>query len=126
MLECHIFYGIDCLIVGSPLKNQLVKGGRVFFPYVVKEISNVMVAMVDLPGLGKEDLTVWIEGKSVRIKGEDAEGGVNYDGAIEIPLSEDEYKEEDIWAVMEKGILQVVIPKMGFVENKGITNIPIF
>lgn len=79
---------------------------------------------IDLPGLGKEDVKVSVEGNTLIIKGEGEkesgsdECGRKYSSRIDLPPKL--YKLDQIMAKMKNRVLRIVVPKVKEEERKDI------
>ncbi|XP_059655174.1 26.2 kDa heat shock protein, mitochondrial-like [Cornus florida] len=125
---------------GCPLMNPFLARGRVF-PYVMKDTEHSFVAKVDLPGVSKEDLRVWVENHHLHIKAEEEEDGDNEEAVSDediddeddgqrkyigsIPIPKGGYKMDRLKAQMRNGVLKLVIPKLKLEERKDITIVPV-
>jgi len=68
-----------------------------------------------MPGIGSKGVRVWFENNTLHFKGEEKDkgpfhGARNYSGKFNIPASE--YQIDKISAVMNDGVLNIVIPKI--------------
>ncbi|GAB4834177.1 hypothetical protein Ancab_032442 [Ancistrocladus abbreviatus] len=90
----------------------------------VKEDENALHLKLDMPGLGKEDVKICVEGKTLVIKGEgekdtgDEQSRRRY--STRIDLAPDLYKIDGIKAEMRNGVLKVTIPKVKEEERKDV------
>lgn len=84
----------------------------------VKEDDSVLILRLDMPGLGREDVKVLVEQNTLTIKGEgekeseeeEEESRRRYSSRLNLPPYP--YKLGEIKAVMENGVLKVVVPKV--------------
>ncbi|XP_059659056.1 24.1 kDa heat shock protein, mitochondrial-like [Cornus florida] len=109
------------------LKNPFLARGRIF-PFVAKEREDSYLAKVDLPGLSKEDLKVWVENHRLYFKGDEETNGDeaefgndeeddNFDGGPRsylgsVDLAEGSYAVDQIKAELKNGVLKLVVPKL--------------
>ncbi|CAK7355851.1 unnamed protein product [Dovyalis caffra] len=106
----------DDEIFGYP--HPFVKEGPEFL-YNLKDKFDAIYARVDLPGVSKEGLKMWIKEDSIYVRGQEvkkvsicSKEEVPRKYSFEIDLPKDEYKAGDIRAVMESGVLRVFVPKI--------------
>ncbi|OAY78287.1 small heat shock protein, chloroplastic-like [Ananas comosus] len=130
-------------------------GGGLRRGWDAREDEKALYVKVEMPGLGKEDVKVWVEGNMLVIQGEEEEeeeeedegereGG---DGATGEAAAEGEgkgkrprrrrrfggrvelpakgYKLEEIRAEMKNGLLRVVVPKAAADELAAVKEVPI-
>ncbi|RWR97971.1 small heat shock protein, chloroplastic-like protein isoform X2 [Cinnamomum micranthum f. kanehirae] len=95
----------------------------------VREDKDALYLRVDMPGLGKEDVKVFVEQNTLIIKGEggdkesgyddsDRESGRRYSSRIDVPS--ELYKLDEIKAEMKNGVLKVLVPKVMEDERKDV------
>lgn len=87
--------------------------------YDLKDEFDAIYARVDLPGVSKEEVKMWVKDDSIYVRGQEVKKVSLYSKeeeprkyAFEIDLPKNEYKAEDIRAVMESGVLRVFVPKI--------------
>ncbi|XP_059659047.1 23.5 kDa heat shock protein, mitochondrial-like [Cornus florida] len=100
-------HGEDCTYV-----NRFLKEGS-SIPYKVIKHTEGLYARLDMPGIGKEGLKLWIEDNSLHINGEEMAGSGSprkYYGNINLPHGC--YRVEEISAELKNGVLRVKIPKI--------------
>ncbi|KAJ4955365.1 hypothetical protein NE237_012148 [Protea cynaroides] len=93
-----------------------------------KEDENALYVRIDMPGLGKEDVKVWVEQNTLIITGEAKEGDEEGDGrkySSRIDLPEKLYKLDEIKAEMKNGVLRLIIPKVKEEEGKDVHEVKI-
>uniref|UniRef100_A0A0C9QKW9 TSA: Wollemia nobilis Ref_Wollemi_Transcript_30205_968 transcribed RNA sequence n=1 Tax=Wollemia nobilis TaxID=56998 RepID=A0A0C9QKW9_9CONI len=104
-----------------------VRGARK--PWDVVEDKDALRLRVDMPGLGKEDVSVHVEEGALVIKGEaqgDAEldgSGRRYSSRIDIPPKL--YKLDEIKAEMKNGMLKITVPRVREEEIKNVINVAV-
>ncbi|RWR89937.1 small heat shock protein, chloroplastic-like protein isoform X2 [Cinnamomum micranthum f. kanehirae] len=104
-------------------------GGGARRAWDVKEEDDALYLRIDLPGLGKEDVKVSVEGNTLIIKGEGEkesesdECGRKYSSRIDLPPKL--YKLDQNKAEMKNGVLRIVVPKMKEEERKDIFQVQI-
>lgn len=83
--------------------------------YDLKDEFDAIYARVDLPGVSKEGVKMWVKDDSIYVRGQEVkkvslyskeEEPRKYSFEIDLP------KNEDIRAVMESGVLRVFVPKI--------------
>lgn len=95
----------------------------------VKEDDDSLYLRIDLPGLGKEDVKVSVEGNTLIIKGEGEkesesdECGRKYSSRIDLPPKL--YKLDQIKAETKNGVLRIAVPKVKEEERKDIFQVQI-
>ncbi|XP_011040732.1 PREDICTED: heat shock 22 kDa protein, mitochondrial-like [Populus euphratica] len=106
----------DAEIYGRP--HPFVKEGPELL-YDLKDEFDAIYARVDLPGVSKEGLKMWVKDDSLYVRGQEVKKVSLYSKeeeprkySFEIDLPKNEYKAEDIRAVMESGVLRVFVPKI--------------
>jgi len=106
----------DAEIYGRP--HPFVKEGPELL-YDLKEEFDAIYARVDLPGVSKEGIKMWVKDDSIYVRGQEVKKVSLYSKeeeprkySFEIDLPKNEYKAEDIRAVMESGVLRVFVPKI--------------
>ncbi|KAJ6992159.1 hypothetical protein NC653_015502 [Populus alba x Populus x berolinensis] len=106
----------DAEIYGRP--HPFVKEGPELL-YDLKDEFDAMYARVDLPGVSKEGIKMWVKDDSIYVRGQEVKKVRLYSKeeeprkySFEIDLPKNEYKAEDIRAVMESGVLRVFVPKI--------------
>ncbi|KAA8521394.1 hypothetical protein F0562_012044 [Nyssa sinensis] len=116
------------------LENPFLKVGPMI-PYDVKQDNEATYARLDMPGIGKEGLKLWIEYNTLHVKGVElkdekeatspfAEESLRkYYGDINIPPAY--YKMEEIKAELKNGVLMVKIPKLKLEEREDVINVKI-
>ncbi|XXG40427.1 hypothetical protein AAC387_Pa01g1147 [Persea americana] len=100
-------------------------GGASRRGFDVREDKDALYLRVDMPGLGKEDVKVFVEQNTLIIKGEGdnesgdvSESGRRYSSRIDLPS--ELYKLDDIKAEMKNGVLKVLVPKVKEDERKDV------
>ncbi|KAG6769064.1 hypothetical protein POTOM_024679 [Populus tomentosa] len=103
-------------IYGRP--HPFVKEGPELL-YDLKDEFDAIYARVDLPGVSKEGIKMWVKDDSIYVRGQEVKKVRLYSKeeeprkySFEIDLPKNEYKAEDIRAVMESGVLRVFVPKI--------------
>ncbi|VFQ88750.1 unnamed protein product [Cuscuta campestris] len=94
----------------------------------VKEDDNALYINMDMPGLGKGDVKVWVEENTLMIKGEEAGEEVKEDGeeyarrrySTRLDIPANLYKLDAIKAEMKNGVLKVAVPKVKQEERKDV------
>ncbi|KAJ6392545.1 hypothetical protein OIU84_026848 [Salix udensis] len=106
----------DAEIYGRP--HPFVKEGPELL-YDLKDEFDAIYARVDLPGVSKEGVKMWVKDDSIHVRGQEVKKVSLYSKeeeprkySFEIDLPENEYRAEDIRAVMESGVLRVLVPKI--------------
>ncbi|XP_050265847.1 small heat shock protein, chloroplastic-like [Quercus robur] len=96
----------------------------------VKEDNDALYIRLDMPGLGKEDVTVSVEESTLIIKGEgeklseeDEESKRKYTSRLDLPPKL--YKLDSIKAEMKNGVLKVLVPKIKEEEKKDVFHVNI-
>ncbi|GAB4857096.1 Small heat shock protein, chloroplastic [Ancistrocladus abbreviatus] len=90
----------------------------------IKEDENALYLRMDVPGLGREDVKVYVEENTLIIKGEgeketeDEQSRRRY--STRIGLTPNLYKIDGIKAEMKNGVLKVVIPRVKEDERKDV------
>uniref|UniRef100_A0A0D6R7C8 SHSP domain-containing protein n=1 Tax=Araucaria cunninghamii TaxID=56994 RepID=A0A0D6R7C8_ARACU len=106
-----------------------VGGRRARKPWDVVEDKDALQLRLDMPGLGKEDVSVHVEEGALVIKGEaqgDAEldgSGRRYSSRIDIPAKL--YKLDEIKAEMKNGMLKIRVPRVREEEIKTVINVAV-
>ncbi|XP_072986326.1 small heat shock protein, chloroplastic-like isoform X1 [Typha latifolia] len=113
----QIFNVMDQML-DAPLGRGVLRRG-----WDVREDENALCFKVEMPGLGKEDVRIWVEETTLVIKGEkeeeDGDDGEGEEGegrarrrySSRIDLPGRGYKLDQIKAEMKNGMLKVVVPK---------------
>ncbi|KAL9265603.1 Small heat shock protein, chloroplastic-like protein [Drosera capensis] len=82
----------------------------------VKEDESALHLQMDMPGLSKEDVKVYVEENTLIIKGEGGKEGKEEESrrrySTRIELTPNPYKVDEIKAEMKNGVLKVVVPKV--------------
>ncbi|RAL44477.1 unnamed protein product [Cuscuta campestris] len=94
----------------------------------VKEDDNALYINMDMPGLGKGDVKVWVEENTLMIKGEEAGKEAKEDGeeyarrrySTRLDIPANLYKLDAIKAEMKNGVLKVAVPKVKQEERKDV------
>lgn len=94
-----------------------------------KETGEGLQLRWDMPGLGKEDVKVYVEENTLVIKGEvqkEAEGEeCERRLSTRIDLPEKLYKTGEIKAEMKNGVLKVLIPKVKEEERRDVFHVTV-
>lgn len=96
--------------IDSPIASSLRRN------WDVKETNDGVHIRADMPGIGKEDVKVYVENNTLVIKGEskqsseEEDDGRRYSSRIEFP--DRLYKTDAIKAEMKNGVLKVFVPKI--------------
>ncbi|XP_059659049.1 heat shock 22 kDa protein, mitochondrial-like [Cornus florida] len=104
----------------SDLVNPFLKEGPES-PFTVVKNEEAMHARLDMPGINKEGLKMWVEDNSLYVKGSEVvddpqcplakkDGPRKYSGDIHLPQSR--YKAEEIDAELKNGVLKIMVPKV--------------
>ncbi|GAB2224541.1 hypothetical protein Drorol1_Dr00005303 [Drosera rotundifolia] len=90
----------------------------------VKEDESALHLQMDMPGLSKEDVKVYVEENTLIIKGEGGKQGEEEESrrrySTRIELTPNLYKVDEIKAEMKNGVLKVVVPKAKEEERKDV------
>lgn len=95
----------------------------------VKEDNDALYLRMDMPGLGKEEVNVYVEQNTLIIKGEgekeseNDDSGRRYTSRIDLPPNL--YKTDEIKAEMKNGVLKVAVPKVKEEERKDVFQVKI-
>ncbi|KAA8521392.1 hypothetical protein F0562_012046 [Nyssa sinensis] len=95
----------------------------------VKEDNDALYLRMDMPGLDKENVKVYVEQNTLIIKGEgekeseDEEYGPRYSSRIDLPPKL--YKLDEIKAEMKNGVLKVIVPKVKEEERKDVLQVKV-
>ncbi|KAF3448346.1 hypothetical protein FNV43_RR09059 [Rhamnella rubrinervis] len=96
----------------------------------VKEDENGLYLRMDMPGLGKEDVKVWVEQNTLIIKGEagnvseeEEENKRRFSTRLDLPPNV--YKADSIKAEMKNGVLKVLVPKVKAEERKDVLQVKV-
>ncbi|PRQ59822.1 putative small heat shock protein HSP20 [Rosa chinensis] len=91
-----------------------------------RETEDGLHLRFEMPGLGKEDVKVWVEKNTLVIRGE----GGHVDGEEEprrystgIQLPEKMFKTDGVKAEMKNGVLRVVVPKIKEEERSDVFHV---
>ncbi|TKY46748.1 Heat shock 22 kDa protein [Spatholobus suberectus] len=100
-----------------PLYLHDIKAGvGVHCRWVTKETEDALLFRMDMPGLGKEDVKIFVEQNNLTIKGEGAKEGEEEDSArrysSRIDLPDKLYKIVQIKDEMKNGVPKVIMSKM--------------
>ncbi|KAL5992526.1 hypothetical protein ACLOJK_013445 [Asimina triloba] len=105
-------------------------GGGLFRKgFNVREDDDGLHLRVDMPGLGKEDVQVYVEQNTLVIKAEEPEeeddeaSGRKYSTRIDLPP--ELFKMEEIKAEMKNGVLKIVVPKIEEREGKDVFHVKV-
>ncbi|XP_059659048.1 heat shock 22 kDa protein, mitochondrial-like [Cornus florida] len=104
----------------SDLVNPFLEEGPES-PFTVVKSEEAMHARLDMPGINKEGLKMWVEDDSLYVKGSEVvddpqsplamkDGPRKYSGDIHVPQSH--YKAEEIDAELKNGVLKIMVPKV--------------
>lgn len=92
-----------------------------------REEEDALYLSVEMPGLGKEDVSVTVEQNTLVIKGEGGEEEgrerIRYSSRIDLPPNL--YKIDEIKAEMKNGVLKLVVPKVKDAERKDVVQVQI-
>ncbi|KAL9409457.1 hypothetical protein AB3S75_047786 [Citrus x aurantiifolia] len=97
--------------------------------WAAKVTKDALNLSIDMPGLGKEDVSVSLEQNTLVIKGKggkeygDEENARRYISRIELP--EKIFKTDQIKAEMKKGVLKLTLPKMKEDEKTDVLHIKV-
>jgi len=95
----------------------------------VKEDNEALYLRMDMPGLDKEYVKVYVEQNTLVIRGEaekeseDEEYGRRYSSRIDLPPNL--YKLDEIQAEMKNGVLKIRVPKVKEEERKDVFQVQI-
>ncbi|XP_059659052.1 heat shock 22 kDa protein, mitochondrial-like [Cornus florida] len=102
------------------LVNPFLKDGPAI-PYRVKKDEEAMYARLDMPGIGKEGLKLWVEDNRLEVRGAEESCPRQFSGYIKLPQGF--YKPEEIAAEMKNGVLKVKVPKLKVEDRKDFINV---
>ncbi|CAK9181940.1 unnamed protein product [Ilex paraguariensis] len=98
--------------------------------YEAKKVEDGFFVRMEMPGIDKQDVRLWVEYGNVYIKGEGKkesnheDSGRTYSGSVE--LSSSSFQPEKIMAEMKNGVLRMVIPKRKkYEEMSGVVEVKI-
>ncbi|XP_059657533.1 26.2 kDa heat shock protein, mitochondrial-like [Cornus florida] len=110
-----------------PLVNRFLKEGPPQ-PYSELRDDDALYARLDMPGIGKGGLKMWVEDNSLQIKGEEEVDEMDgddplvaprrYSGDIDLPRNA--YKVDEIDAALNNGVLMIKIPKIKLEDRKDV------
>lgn len=93
--------------------------------YEVKKVEEGLFVRLELPGIDKNDVKIWMEDGNLYVKGEGKkesryeDNGRTYSGSIE--LNSNEFQPDQIKADFKNGVLRMMIPKArNFKEPRGV------
>ncbi|XP_059659050.1 heat shock 22 kDa protein, mitochondrial-like [Cornus florida] len=110
------------------LVNPFLKDGPAI-PFNVMKTDEAMYARLNVPGIGKEGLKMWVEDDALHVKGAEVvddprsplakDGPRNYSGDIDLP---ERYKAAEIDAELKNGVLKITVP---LEEKKDVINVKV-
>ncbi|GFZ01171.1 hypothetical protein Acr_14g0008060 [Actinidia rufa] len=96
--------------------------------YEAKKVEKGLFVRMEMPGIEKEDIKIWVEDDNVFVKGEGKkeskheDSGRTYSAGIE--LCSDSFQLEKIRAEMKNGVLRLLIPKAkSFEPTRGLCEV---
>ncbi|XP_068637008.1 heat shock 22 kDa protein, mitochondrial-like [Aristolochia californica] len=96
----------------------------------VKEDENAVRLRIDMPGLGNEQVKVWVEQNTLVIRGEgekeadeEDDGEMTYTSKIDLPPKVCEL--DQMKAEMKKGVLRVIVPKVKGEERSDVLHVKV-
>ncbi|XP_021685716.2 24.1 kDa heat shock protein, mitochondrial-like [Hevea brasiliensis] len=117
--------------------DSLLGGGLKFLPDV-KEDEDALYMKMNMPGVGKEGVKLWMDMECLHIKGEeskeDAEDEYDFKEEkkpkkyfYECQMAPELYQTDKIKALMKNGVLKIVVPKVNTQEEEkeGVTRIKV-
>jgi len=95
-----------------------------------RETEDSLILLLDMPGLGKEDVKVSVDhNNTLIIKGEgDQESGGDvrrFSSKIDLHKKSLKYNIDDIKVEMKNGVLKVTVPKIKEEERKYVINVKV-
>lgn len=113
---------VDQLGEYSPIASSGIRRG-----WDAKETADGLNLLLDMPGLGKEDVTVSVEQNTLIIKGEGQKESEDRDDrrrfSSRIDLPEKIYRTNEIKAEMKNGVLKVFVPKVKEEERNNVFHV---
>ncbi|XP_057511756.1 heat shock 22 kDa protein, mitochondrial-like [Actinidia eriantha] len=96
--------------------------------YEAKKVEKGLFVRMEMPGIEKEDVKIWVEDDNVFVKGEGKkeskheDSGRTYSAGIE--LCSDSFQLENIRAEMKNGVLRLLIPNAkSFEATRGLCEV---
>ncbi|XP_059659051.1 24.1 kDa heat shock protein, mitochondrial-like [Cornus florida] len=110
------------VLVRSFRPNASAKVCPLVNPFL-KEDKEVLYARIDMPGIRRKGLKLWVEDNSLHVTGveevdDDGPGPRKFSGAIN--LSQGSYKVDKITAELKRGMLKIKVPKIKLEDRKDI------